>query len=31
MQTFEIPLTPQPQSFNITLVGVQYQFALTWA
>jgi len=28
--TFEIPLTPEPQSFNTTLVGVQYQFTLTW-
>lgn len=30
MQTFEIPLTAQPQSFNITLVGVEYQFELAW-
>lgn len=30
MQTFEIPLTPQPQNFNITLVGVEYQFSLAW-
>ena len=30
MQTFEIPLTAQPQSFNVTLVGIEYQFSLSW-
>ncbi|MGK2829250.1 phage baseplate plug family protein [Ralstonia pseudosolanacearum] len=30
MQTFEIPLTAQPQNFNITLVGIQYEFTLVW-
>lgn len=30
MQTFEIPLTAQPQTFTSTLVGVQYQFTLAW-
>lgn len=28
--TFEIPLTPAPQTFNVSLVGVQYQFTLQW-
>lgn len=27
---FEIPLSPAPQNFTITLAGVQYQFAVTW-
>ncbi|CAJ0701550.1 hypothetical protein LMG19089_02867 [Ralstonia edaphis] len=27
---FEIPLTAQPQTFNITLVGIEYQFSLAW-
>lgn len=27
---YEIPLSPQPQTFNITLGGVQYQFLVTW-
>lgn len=27
---FEIPLTPVPQSFFVSLVGVQYQFTLQW-
>jgi len=30
MQTFEIPLSAQAQTFNVTLVGVQYQFTLLW-
>ncbi|MGA4275570.1 phage baseplate plug family protein [Ralstonia nicotianae] len=30
MQTFEIPLTPVPQTFDVTLVGVGYQFTLQW-
>lgn len=30
MQTFEIPLSSQPQTFNVTLVGVEYSFALQW-
>lgn len=28
--TFEIPLTAAPQTFNVSLVGVQYQFTLQW-
>jgi hypothetical protein len=28
--TFEIPLTPNPQTFFVSLVGTQYQFALQW-
>ncbi|RQR87730.1 MULTISPECIES: phage baseplate plug protein [unclassified Burkholderia] len=28
--TFEIPLTPVPQTFFVSLVGVQYQFTLQW-
>lgn len=28
--TFEIPLTPAPQTFNVSLVGKQYQFTLQW-
>jgi|SRR6516225_7054939 hypothetical protein len=27
---FEIPLTPIPQTFLVSLVGVQYQFTLQW-
>lgn len=27
---FEIPLTPVPQAFNVSLVGVQYKFTLQW-
>ena len=30
MQSFEIPLTPVPQTFNVSLVGVLYQFTLQW-
>lgn len=30
MQTFEIPLTPQAQTFFVTLAGVQYQFTLQY-
>lgn len=28
--TFEIPLTPVPQTFFVSLVGTQYQFTLQW-
>ncbi|MFM0488023.1 phage baseplate plug family protein [Paraburkholderia graminis] len=28
--TFEIPLTPAPQTFFVSLVGTQYQFTLQW-
>jgi hypothetical protein len=28
--TFEIPLTAQPQTFLVSLVGTQYQFTLQW-
>lgn len=28
--TFEIPLTAQPQTFLVSLAGVQYQFTLQW-
>lgn len=27
---FEIPLTPQPQTFNVSIVNTQYQFTLQW-
>lgn len=27
---YEIPLSAQPQTFYITLVGVQYQFLVVW-
>lgn len=27
---YEIPLSAQPQTFNITLVGVTYGFTVTW-
>jgi len=27
---YEIPLSPQAQNFTIMLVGVAYQFTLTW-
>lgn len=30
MQTFEIPLTPAPQSFLVSVRGVQYTFTLQW-
>lgn len=30
MTFYEIPLTPNAQSFYITLAGVQYRMALTW-
>jgi predicted Zn-dependent protease with MMP-like domain len=30
MANFEIPLTPNPQRFNITLSGVQYRLAVVW-
>lgn len=30
MATFEIPLTPTPQAFAITLAGVTYQMTLQW-
>jgi hypothetical protein len=30
MQTYEIPLSSEPQYFNIALAGVQYQFTLQW-
>lgn len=29
-QAYEIPTSPTPQSFTITLSGVQYQLALRW-
>jgi hypothetical protein len=28
--TFEIPLTPAPQTFLVSLVGAQYTFTLQW-
>lgn len=28
--TFEIPLTPQPQSFRISLAGTTYVLTFTW-
>ncbi|NML34953.1 phage baseplate plug family protein [Paraburkholderia antibiotica] len=28
--TFEIPLTPVPRTFLVSLVGAQYQFTLQW-
>lgn len=28
--TYEIPLTPQPQTFNIVLGAVQYALTLVW-
>lgn len=30
MSTFEIPLTPSPQRFNISLNGVEYQLTFMW-
>lgn len=27
---YEIPLSPQPQTFNIALAGTTYGFAVTW-
>lgn len=30
MATFEIPLTPEAQTFLVSLAGVQYQFTLQW-
>lgn len=30
MADFEIPLTPQPQTFRIVLAGVTYQVRLVW-
>ncbi len=27
---YEIPLSPDPQQFNITLAGVEYKFLVTW-
>ena len=27
---YEIPLSPQPQTFNISLAGVTYGFLVTW-
>lgn len=30
MANFEIPLTPTPQRFSITLSGVQYRLAVVW-
>lgn len=30
MTTYEIPLTPQPQSFNIVLAGITYGMVLKW-
>lgn len=29
-QTYEIPLTPQAQTFGVTLAGKAYQMTLTW-
>lgn len=29
-QTYEIPLDPRPQSFTITLAGVEYLLSLAW-
>lgn len=29
-QTYEIPLTPQAQTFSATLAGVTYEMTLTW-
>lgn len=30
MANFEIPLTPTPQRFSITLSGVQYRLSVVW-
>jgi hypothetical protein len=30
MQVFEVPLSPEPQRFNITLAGVPYRLTFTW-
>lgn len=30
MATFQIPLSPQPESFSISLGGVQYNLRVTW-
>lgn len=30
MTTFEIPLSPEPQRFSISLVGTTYQMAVHW-
>lgn len=30
MATFEILLTPEAQTFQVSLAGVQYQFTLQW-
>lgn len=30
MAIFEIPLTPEAQSFTISLAGVQYRISLAW-
>lgn len=29
-QTYEIPLTPQAQTFSVTLAGAAYEMTLTW-
>jgi hypothetical protein len=29
-QTYEIPLTPQAQTFSVTLAGATYDMTLTW-
>ena len=30
MSAYEIPLTPQPQSFSIDLLGTEYRLTLAW-
>ena len=30
MTKFEIPLSPEPQTFSITLAGVEYNLTLVW-
>jgi hypothetical protein len=30
MPVYEIPLTPEPQTFNVRLVDKEYRFSLAW-